>query len=271
MLKSMAQVVYRSFPTGLKDALRPLIPAIQYLVDPLYRRHRAWLRTTYLPFAYGQRAEILLSIARFCNANRPIEGYYFEFGSHTGNTLRMAWRHTGTLFDWTYVSFDSFEGLPDIREMDRQEIWQKGKLKTAEDDLKRVMYAAGMPKDRLITVKGFYENTLTDELVRTLSGKKAAAIYIDCDLYSSTVPILEFIRHFLQVGTVIVFDDWYCFHGDPRRGEQRAWGEFLARYPSLRFTEFVRTCEANSFIYLGDDKDMKRIDSLYQTETSVSR
>jgi hypothetical protein len=55
------------------------------------------------------------------------------------------------------------------------------------------------------------------------------------------------------VGTVIVFDDWYCFHGDPQRGEQLAWNEFRQRHPELRFSEFVRTNEAASFIYVGRD------------------
>ena len=89
------------------------------------------------------------------------------------------------------------------------------------------------------------------ELKDTLLPTKAAVIYIDCDLYDSTVPVLEWVVDFLQVGTVIVFDDWYCFHGDPPRSEPVAWNEFRQRHPELRFSEFVRTNEAASFIYVG--------------------
>ena len=108
-----------------------------------------------------------------------------------------------------------------------------------------------MPADKLITVKGFYLDSLTMELKSRLLPTKAAVIYIDCDLYASTVPILEWIIDFLQVGSVIVFDDWYCFYGDPQRGERLAWNEFRQRHPELCFSEFVRTNEAMSFIYVG--------------------
>ena len=34
---------------------------------------------------------------------------------------------------------------------------------------------------------------------------------VDCDLYQSTVPVLAFLADLLQDGTVVLFDDWYCF------------------------------------------------------------
>jgi len=38
----------------------------------------------------------------------------------------MAWNYTKDLFAWTYVAFDSFEGLPEIPEIDQQPIWYPG-------------------------------------------------------------------------------------------------------------------------------------------------
>lgn len=92
----------------------------------------------------------------------------------------------------------------------------------AEEEFIRRVTRHGIPSDRLITVKGFYDQSLNAETRDRLLPQKAAVIYIDCDLYMSTVPILEWMRDFLQTGTVIIFDDWYCFHGDPEKGEQRA-------------------------------------------------
>ena len=192
-----------------------------------------------------------MSIARFLHINRPIPGYYFEFGCNEANTMRKAWDHFEHLFDLEYVGFDSFEGLPEIAPIDEQPIWEKGKLAFAEQRFVKRVVANGMPRSKLRTVKGFYDTSLTPELRDNLLPKKAAVIYIDCDLYLSTVPVLEWIVDFLQMGTVIVFDDWYCFHGDPKRGEQRAWNEFRSRHPELLFTEFVRTNEAASFIFVG--------------------
>ncbi|MBZ8134245.1 methyltransferase [Afifella sp. IM 167] len=193
----------------------------------------------------------MLDIARFATINRPIEGYYFEFGSHEANTMRMAWDAFHHLYGWHFVAFDSFEGLPDISAIDRQAIWGKGRLKTAEESFLTICHRHGIARDRLTTVKGFYDDTLTPELKRSFQPKKAAVVYVDCDLYKSTVPVLDFIKDFLQPGTIIVFDDWNCFYGDPERGERRAWAEFLSANPELRFEPFVSTGMQMSFIHLG--------------------
>lgn len=205
----------------------------------------------YLPFAMEQRERIFIATSRFAHINRPIRGYYFEFGCHGANTMRMAWKHTRHLHEWTFVGFDSFEGLPEIGVIDRQSIWKKGRLATAEQEFVRLVTATGMPRERLKTVKGFYDTSLTDELKAQLLPAKAVMVYVDCDLYQSTVPVLRFIKDFLQPGTVIVFDDWFCFNGDPMRGEQRAWQEFTAANPELRFADFLQTSEAKAFIHLG--------------------
>jgi hypothetical protein len=195
----------------------------------------------------------MLSIADFCRINRPIDGYYFEFGCYGANTMRMAWDHFHWMFPWTFVAFDSFEGLPEIQNIDRQEIWEKGKLKMTEEDFIQCMRKHGMPRNRLLTVKGFYDSSLTAALQQKLLPTKAAVIYVDCDLYHSTIPILRFIPPFLQKGTIIVFDDWNCFHGDPRKGERRAFREFQKEHSSLRFEPFVATHAAQAFIHLGEN------------------
>lgn len=232
-------------PLNLFRKLRQALPLW------LLTRKGRWIRRQYWQFGQDQRSFIFMSIARFLHINRPVAGYYFEFGCNEANTMRKAWDHFQHLFDFVYVGFDSFEGLPEIAPIDQQVIWEKGKLAFAEQSFIRRVVGHGMPEKKLRTVKGFYDVSLTHELKNQFLPTKAAVIYIDCDLYVSTVPVLEWIVDFLQVGTVIVFDDWQCFHGDPRRGEQLAWNEFRQRHPELRFAEFVRTNEAASFIFVG--------------------
>lgn len=171
--------------------------------------------------------------------------------------MRMAYDAFHHLFDWDYVAFDSFEGLPEISEIDRQEIWSKGKLKTTEEEFIEICIKHGMPRNKLITIKGFYENSLTPELKESLLCRKAAVVYIDCDLYMSTVPILNWITEFLQKGTVIVFDDWNCFCGDSNRGERRAFAEYRAQQPELVFEPFLSTGETQSFICIGRKEDSR--------------
>ena len=59
-----------------------------------------------------------------------------------------------------------------------------------------------MPESRLNTVKGFYELSLNKKLAAKF--KKATFIYVDCDLYKSTVPVLKFIKSFAK-------RNYYCF------------------------------------------------------------
>ena len=211
-----------------------------------------WVRDEYTAFGRRKREEIFLSIARFAHINRPSAGYYFEFGCHEANTMRMAWRHFRHLFDWTFVAFDSFEGLPEPSPEDRSAIFAAGNLSTEESTFVELCRSAGMPADKLLTVKGFYDQSLTPALRDRLLPAKATAVYVDCDLYSSTVSVLEFIVPFLQEGTIIVFDDWNCYHANPARGERRAWREFLQAHPDLKFEPFVSTNEAASFVHVGD-------------------
>ncbi len=211
-----------------------------------------WMRDEYDRFRTEARKRIFMSIAVFCHHNQPINGYYFEFGCHGARTMRMAYDAFHVLYDWTYVAFDSFEGLPDITEIDRMQIFKKGNLKTSEEEFVRDLAEHGMPREKLLVVKGFYDDALTEALKDRLLPAKAAVIYVDCDLYTSTVPVLNFVKDFFQRGTIIVFDDWFCFYGDPSRGERRAFREFLGRNPDLIFEEFIQTSEAKAFIFLGE-------------------
>lgn len=248
MLRRIASAILRQFPHSTQ---RKVIEAFSHI--PLLNRAEPmkavrWTREQYTAFGRSERRQIFMSIARFAHINRPIAGYYFEFGSHEANTMRMAWDSFQCLFNWNFVAFDSFEGLPDMEDFDRSSIFTPGNLSTDEDEFVRRVTSHGMPQNRLRTVKGFYDDSLTDELRDDLLPAKAAVIYVDCDLYKSTVPVLKFVRPFLQVGTVIVFDDWNCYHARPDLGERRAWAEFLAANPDLCFEEFVATAEAKTFI-----------------------
>jgi len=233
-MKKLFRRYYDCSPEIVKKGARKLKKYIQKVVR---NRRDNWIRNVYTKFGHDQVRYIFLSIARFCHINRPMNGYYFEFGSHEANTMRMA--------------FDSFEGLPEIAEIDEQEIWEKGKLKTTEGDFVRIVTKHGVPREKLITVKGFYDTSLDEQLKKKLLPAKAAVIYIDCDLYTSTVPVLNFVKDFLQRGTIVVFDDWNCFHGDPDKGERRAFREFRERHPELIFEDFIQTNEAKAFIFLG--------------------
>jgi hypothetical protein len=62
---------------------------------------------------------------------------------------------------------------------------------------------------------------------------------IDCDLYSSTVEVLNFLGELIGERTVLIMDDWNCFGADDDRGQRRAMREFLETQPHLRLEPLV--------------------------------
>lgn len=242
-MKNIIKKILKIFPENIEEA-------ILHMLRIIFSKKYRYVINTYWKFGQNNRQNIFLSIARFMNINRPINGYYMEFGCNEANTFRMAYRTFRHLFDLQYVAFDSFEGLPEVEGIDKMEVFHKGKLSFAEEKFIKTVKKVGITDKQLIVVKGFYEDSLNEALIQRLNKKKAAVIYVDCDLYTSTVSVLNFIKSFLQPGTIVVFDDWNCFYGDRDRGQKKAFFEFLDENPKLIFEDFVTDGEAKSFIFV---------------------
>lgn len=108
-------------------------------------------------------------------------------------------------------------------------VWEQGTLATSEQDFIKLIKEHGIYVDRVKTIKGFYHESLTDELQKHFveHENKIALATIDCDLYESAVPVFEFIEPLLQKGTVIYIDDFFAgYKGSPLEGVSRAFLEF---------------------------------------------
>lgn len=161
-----------------------------------------------------------------------IRGDYFEFGCHGVHTFRMALTEARRrAFDaMRFCAFDSFEGLPATTSNPDERRWhQAGALKTTESQFWEHVKRHGIYTDRIVTIKGFYDVSLTPELAKNLTerGAKIALACIDCDLYESAQPVFDFVEPFLQEGSVIYIDDIFTgYRGSPLRGVARAFAEF---------------------------------------------
>lgn len=91
---------------------------------------------------------------------------------------------------------------------------------------------------RVQVVPGWFSDTLTETTRAKLGTMLAAIVNIDCDLHEAARQALEFVTPLLQDGTVVLFDDWLAFRGNPNRGEQRACREWLAAHPEWSLTPF---------------------------------
>ena len=187
-----------------------------------------------------------------------VEGDYLEFGVYRGESMVAAYRalayqrreHAASGYDsaeyrgWKsnpprFFAFDSFEGLPP-GSAERQVDYAPGAYGCSETEFKGHIAREGVDLTRVISVPGFYDRTLTRETKQMHGLTKACLVMIDCDLYESTVPVLDFLTDLVGQGTILIFHDWFRFKGRPDCGEQRACREWLARNPQLELIEYWR-------------------------------
>lgn len=159
---------------------------------------------------------------------------YLEFGCHSARTFSAAVRAARyfKMNDMDFYAFDSFEGLPETIK-DEDGFFQGGTFSTnISEFLYLVKKQSGLILNPENCIKGYYENSLTNKLQSKMP--KAGVVHIDVDLYSSTVEVLEFIKPLMVIGTVLIFDDWYCFSPGKSKGEKRAFEEFCIKYPNFK-------------------------------------
>ena len=88
--------------------------------------------------------------------------------------------------------------------------------------------------------KGFFENTLPG-FVEQHRDEKIALLHVDCDLYSSTVTILQNLAEMLVPGSIIIFDELINYHGW-EDGEFKAFMEFITeRKLAFEYVAYNRT------------------------------
>lgn len=190
-------------------------------------------------------------------ANNRIEGDYAEFGVFSGRGIIEAFYSSrqfglGGMRLW---AFDSFEGLPGVQGRDSGGPFSTGEFACSRSDFERNLRRHRVDPGRVRVVEGRFDESLSPAAEACPELRSIAIAWIDCDLYESTVPVLDFLTDRLQDGAVVIFDDWHCFSGDPDRGEQRACSEWLERNPQIRLREY------RSFHWAGKSFLVQRVDA----------
>ena len=167
-----------------------------------------------------------------------ISGDYAEFGSYGGHTFVLAYResrrHGHSAHLW---AFDSFAGLPPPQaKQDAHPEWREGKMATSLDEFHAICSAQGIPREAYTVVPGFYEQTLPTATAPT----DVALAYVDCDLYSSTTEVLEFLEPRLKHGMIVAFDDYFCWSAAQISGERKAMLELVSEDPRWEWVPYMR-------------------------------
>lgn len=169
-----------------------------------------------------------------------VNGDYFEFGLWKGKTfcyahnMKRRFSQEGMML----FGFDSFQGLPETDDQ-KDNIWRTGAFACSEKELRQILHRNRFQNKEYDLIGGFYEESLNEALHQRLSGRKAAIVYVDCDLYTSTARVLDFIRRYLVNGSIVCFDDFFHYKGAPDQGEQKALSEFLQAHSDIEFIPYM--------------------------------
>jgi hypothetical protein len=139
-------------------------------------------------------------------------GMVLEFGVATGRTLNQ---FAYWLPDQMVHGFDGFEGLPeDWTSRMRKGFFARSKLPRVRSNCKLHV--------------GWFDQTLPGFVLQQ-GRRPVQLLHVDCDLYSSTVTVLNNLKDNLVPGTVIIFDEYMNYPGW-QLDEFRAWQEHVAKH-----------------------------------------
>lgn len=228
---------------SLRFAYRTLIP--KFVKNPFYKTCALiWPDhfTRGAQLEIETRREFMRRAFTTLHMNK-ITGDYAEFGCCGGNTFRLAYHESRKLkFNCRLWAFDSFRGLPpqSVPE-DQHPKWIEGDFRTTADEFKQICKKGGLLESEYTMVEGFYEESLkSPELDAKLSANSIAFAYVDCDLYSSTKTVLNFLAPRIKHGTIIAFDDYFCYSSTALAGERLACAEFLKENTNFHFSPYYQ-------------------------------
>lgn len=173
-----------------------------------YSRFARWRDANPCPVS-PTRWEVYENVARAAQLDRaPIT--YLEFGTFEGESLRW-WLSFNRNEHSRFVGFDSFEGL--------SEPWRGYDVGHFATQPPRI----DDPRCRLVT--GLFQKTLPGFLT-THRPHGTQVVFMDADLYSSTLFVLAHIAPHLRPGDLITFDEFQVW-----MHEFRAFVSVLSAFP----------------------------------------
>tara|TARA_Y100000591_G_scaffold126330_1_gene108219 strand:- start:13 stop:720 length:708 start_codon:yes stop_codon:yes gene_type:complete len=191
----------------------------------------------YLEFTLSKYSAIKKSM--YITAHDKTNGSYIEFGVFTGSSFNFAMKVNKKLNkllgtnECNFVGFDSFQGFGDVSKSDKHPRFNDEVFSVDEKKiLKNIKKNSENQKYRI--VKGFFDETLKKK-PHDYEIEKARVVMIDCDLKDSALLALNFVKNTLQIGTIIIFDDFIFYKGDESKGEYAAFEEFKKENPNIKF------------------------------------
>ena len=186
-------------------------------------------------------------------AKSDLNGPYAEFGTYEGKSFINAyeaisyWTEQAEINGWRFndkqmYAFDSFEGLPSETENEKltsYSIFKPKQYACAKLSFQERLKRSKVQMGNVHITEGFFDQSLA-KFSMTKEADPFSVINIDCDLYSSAVPVFDFITTRVQDGCILILDDYFCYRGHPSRGVRRALDEWIEKNDSYYITPYFK-------------------------------
>ena len=148
-----------------------------------------------------------------------------------------------------FHGLDTFDGMPKNDE-ENFNFHEKSFLSSYEKVLARIQKSNYI---NFYLYKGKF-NESKKEIQKNLKDRKISIANIDCDIYSSTVDSFNIIENFLQIGSIILLDDYNAFNADNLKGQRKALNEYKKETKWIIEPFFSYMYSGQSFLIVGNKK-----------------
>ena len=162
-----------------------------------------------LPFTMGNIEGLKLhqAVARYVR-EKNIPGDIVECGVFNGGSS-AAMAQEADMENRSLWLYDSFEGMPEVKDIDGADAAKYvGQCVGEVDKVRLAMQLIGLQKEKFIIKKGWFNETFHTE-----GPSKIALLHIDSDWYESVMISLDRFYDLVEEGGVILLDDFGHWEG----------------------------------------------------------
>lgn len=173
---------------------------------PKYRRtYKKFKQFTMMP------EDLYCENLAICERYKAVSGNIVECGVWRGGMIAGIAETIGQI-NKKYYLLDSFEGLPNVQEIDGEKAinWQKENIQdNCKAELKEAEKAMSLAEiQNFEIIKGWFNNTLP-----TFSIEKIVILRLDGDWYESIHDCLYYLFPKLEIGGLLIVDDYHIWDG----------------------------------------------------------
>ena len=122
-----------------------------------------------------------------------------------------------------FHGLDTFEGMPKNRE--NNTIFAEGNFKASKESVEKKIEPFSESNINYFLYKGTFKKS-RELLESKLKNRKIAIANIDCDIQESTTDALNIVESSLQIGSILLFDDYNAFNANENLGQRKAFNIF---------------------------------------------